>query len=53
MTQEFLRKLIKLFPNNYSLGEAVRRYQTYKDNNPNVNSIALEKEFLDNFQNKA
>ena len=51
MTPEFLDQLIKLYPNNYELGNAVRAFWHMKRDKPNLNLIELENEFLRNFQN--
>lgn len=50
MTPEFLEQLIKLLPNNYSLGEAVRSFWHLKRDNPKSSLIDLENQFLRNFQ---
>ena len=53
MTPEFLDQLIKLFPNNYSLGDAVRAFWNMKRDKPNASLIEIENEILRNFQSKA
>ena len=53
MTPEFLELLIKEYPNNYSLGDAVRRFNWLKTEYPDLTSIELENKFMDdNFQPK-
>jgi len=51
MTPEFLDQLIKLYPNNYELGNAVRAFWYMKRDKPNLSLVELENEFLRNFQN--
>lgn len=51
MTPEFLDQLIKLFPNNYELGNAIRSFWHMKRDNPKKSLVVLENEFLRNFQN--
>ena len=53
MTPEFLDQLIKLFPNNYSLGDAVRAFWNMKRDNPKRSLVEIENEILRNFQSKA
>jgi hypothetical protein len=51
MTPEFLDQLIELYPNNYELGDAVRRFRWLKTEYPDLTSIELENKFMDdNFQ---
>ena len=51
MTPEFLDQLIKLYPNNYSLGDAVRAFWNMKREKPNLTIVELENYFLQHFQN--
>jgi hypothetical protein len=51
MTPEFLDQLIKLFPNNYELGNVIRAFWHMKRDKPNASVIDLENEILRNFQN--
>ncbi len=47
MTPEFLKLLIKKFPNNYELGEIVRKYNSfYKENEVLMNLFDIEDKFI-------
>lgn len=53
MTPEFLEILIKEYPNNYTLGDAVRRFNWLKKEWPDLTLIEIENKFMtDNFQSK-
>ena len=53
MTPEFLEILIKEYPNNYALGDAVRRFCSLKREWPDLTTIEVENKFMtDNFQPK-
>jgi hypothetical protein len=47
MTPEFLKLLIKKFPNNYELGEIIRRYNFfYKENEVLMNLSDIQDKFI-------
>jgi len=47
MTPEFLELLQRKFPNNYELGEIVRKYYFfYKENEPKMFSYEIEHLFI-------
>lgn len=50
MTPEFLEHLIKLYPNDQVLGQAVRRFWELKRSKPNLSIVELENEFTRGFQ---
>ena len=52
MTHEFLEHLIKIYPNDQVLGQAIRSFYELKRNRPNSSIVEVENEFIRGFQYK-
>jgi hypothetical protein len=51
MEKDFLEQLIKTYPNDYSLGSAIRKYWMIRQEYPNKSIQDIQQKFLElNFQ---